>query len=107
VKSDIIMVIIGAGIATYFTRFPLMVLSGKREIPGWLVKFMSFIAPSVLTALIVPVIFIKQGSLDISLSNEYVIAAAITGIAAYLSKNMLVSVITGICTVGLLMYFIR
>ncbi len=104
-KSDIFLVILGAGMATYLTRFPLMILSGKREIPSWLVKLMNFIAPAVLTALIVPVILIKQGQLDVSLSNEYIIAAIITAGVAFFSKNMLASVITGICTVGLLTYF--
>lgn len=99
-----ILIILGAGLATYCTRFPLMIISGRREIPPRLTKFMSFIAPAVFTSLIVPAIFIKQGNIDISFSNKYIIASFITALAAYFSKNMLVSVIIGICTVGILMY---
>lgn len=99
-----IVIILGAGLATYCTRFPLMIISGKREMPLRLTKFMGFIAPAVFTSLIVPAIFIKQGKIDISFSNKYIIASFITALSAYFLKNMLVSVIIGICTVGILMY---
>ncbi|MCR4435714.1 MAG: AzlD domain-containing protein [Clostridiales bacterium] len=101
-NNGMLIAILGAAVATYFTRFPLMILSGRKEIPPRLVKYMSFIAPAVLTALIVPAVFAKQGRLDISLSNHYIIAAAATILVSYFSKNMLASIITGICTVGLL-----
>jgi branched-subunit amino acid transport protein len=81
-----------------------MVISGKREIPPKLTKFMSFIAPAILTSLIVPTIFISKGNIDISFNNKYLIAAVITTLAAYFSKNILVAMITGITTVGILMY---
>lgn len=103
-KIDIALIVIGAGLVTYSTRFPLMILSGKIKIPVWLEKYLSYIAPAVLTALIVPVIFIKQGKLDFSLTNEYIAAAVLTAIVAYFSKNMLVSVICGILTVAVLSY---
>lgn len=106
-KNDILIFIIGAGIATYLTRFPLLVLSRKKEIPEGLLKYMEYIAPSILTALIVPAIFIQNGKLNWSFSNIYIIAAIITSLVAYFSKNMLVSVITGICSVGLLSLLIQ
>lgn len=103
---NMIIILLGAGLMTYCTRFPLMILSGTKEISPKLTKFMSFIAPAVLTSLIVPAIFVNEGKVDFSLDNKYMIAAVITVIAAYFSKNMLVSVITGVCSVGILMYIL-
>ena len=101
-----VLVILGAGLVTYCTRFPLMIISGKGAIPPKLTKLMSFIAPAVLTSLIVPAIFIRQGSIDISFHNKYIIASVITALAAYISKKMLVSVLTGICTLAILIYVV-
>lgn len=106
-KSDVLIFILGAGIATYLTRFPLLVLSKKKDIPKGLLKYMGYIAPSILTALITPAIFIQKGKLYLSFSNIYIVAAIITSLVAYFSKNMLVSVITGICSVGLLSLIIK
>ncbi len=105
-RISMLLLIIGAGAATYLTRFPLMIISGRKEISPKVAKLMSFIAPAVLTSLIAPAIFIKEGSIDLSLSNSYIIAAAITALIAYYSKNMLVTVITGIATVAVLMYIL-
>lgn len=105
-SENIILIVIGAGLATYFTRFPLMVLSGNKHLPEWLRKYMNYIAPAVLTALIAPSIFYRQGKLDLSLNNDYLIAAVITGLAAYFTKNMLAAVVTGLCAVGVLTYLI-
>jgi branched-subunit amino acid transport protein len=106
-KSDTIVFILGAGIATYLTRFPLLILAKKKDIPKGLLKYMGYIAPAILTALITPAIFIKQGKLDLSFSNTYIFAAIITSLVAYFTKNMLISVITGVCSVGLLALLIR
>jgi branched-subunit amino acid transport protein len=64
------------------------------------------IAPAILTALIVPTIFTSEGRVDISLNNYYIPAAAITILVAYFSKSMLASIITGLCTVGLLTWLL-
>lgn len=79
-----------------------MLISGKKELPAKLVRFMSFIAPAVLTSLIIPCIFIRDNQLDFSLSNPYILAAVATVITAYFSKNMLASIIVGMGCVGLL-----
>ncbi|QUH25852.1 AzlD domain-containing protein [Serpentinicella alkaliphila] len=99
-----LIIILGAGFVTYCTRFPLILATSKGEINPGLKKFMSFIAPAVLTSLIIPAIFIREGNIDISLTNNYIIASVITVITAYFSKNMLLSVIVGICTVAILMF---
>jgi branched chain amino acid efflux pump len=98
------LIILGAALVTYSTRFPLLIYSGPKHIPTWLSKYLSFIAPAVLTALIVPMVFIKQGRPDFSVANQYLIAAIVSVLTAFLSKNNLVTVIVGVLTVGLLVY---
>lgn len=104
-NSSILLTILGAALATYFTRFPLLMLSGKKPLPVWLTQMMSFIAPAVLTALIIPVILVRKGHPALSLSNEYIPATIVAVVVAYFSKNMLVTVIAGVGTVALLVYF--
>ena len=101
-----LLIILGAGLATYFTRFPLMIISGQREMPQKLARFMKFIAPAVLTGLIAPTIFVRQGKVDISFNNAYLIASIITILAVYVSNNMLVAIMTGILSVGIIMYIL-
>ena len=90
--------------ATYSTRFPLMILTGRRQLPEGLNRYLSLIAPSVLTALIVPTVLMRDGKLNLSASNDYLLAAGATILVAYFSKNMLVAVVTGVGMVALLLY---
>lgn len=103
-SREILITIAGAALLTYLTRFPIFLLSEKIKIPAWASRYLSFIAPSVLTALIVPSILVKDRQLDISLFNEYIPAAFVTLLVAYFSKNMLASVLSGVGTVALLVY---
>jgi len=103
-SREMLLVILGAGLATYCTRFPLLLIADKRRMPQGLAKFMSFIAPAVLTALIVPAIFIRQGNIYISLNNDYLLSAIVTVLAAYSSRNMFITVVTGLCAVALFVF---
>ncbi len=104
-NQEIIMMIAGAALVTYATRFPLLVFDGSRKLPPGFGKYLGFIAPAVLTALIAPAIFVKHGAMDFSWRNPYLPAAAVAGLAAYFSKSPLVAVLTGVVTVGLLTLF--
>jgi branched-subunit amino acid transport protein len=101
-----VLIIFGAALATYSTRFPLLLYSGPKHIPAWLGKCLSFIAPTVLTALIIPTIFLPQGKLNVTPTNDYLIGAGISIVTAYIFKNPLVTVIVGVSTVGILVYLI-
>lgn len=99
-NKEIILIIAGAALVTYCTRFPLLVFAGKK-VPKPVERYLRYLAPAILTALIVPFILFNHGRFDISFKNDYLIAAIITGLIAYLSKNTLVAVLTGVLTVGL------
>lgn len=103
-NDGIFLMIAGAALATYLTRFPLMVLTGRSQLPEGLNRYLSLIAPSVLTALIVPAVLLRDGRLNLSASNDYLLATGATILMAYFSKNMLASVITGVGMVALLLY---
>jgi branched-subunit amino acid transport protein len=103
-SHDIILIIAGAALVTYGTRFPLLIYAGPKHIPAWLKQYLGLIAPAVLTALIVPAVFIKQGRPDFTPANEYLLAAILSAVIAYFFKNTLLVVISGVLTVALLIY---
>jgi branched-subunit amino acid transport protein len=101
---NIALIIFGAALATYCTRFPLLLYSGPKNIPPWLEKLLSFIAPTVLTALIVPMIFIRQGQVISTPANPYVLATIVCALTAYFSKNTIITVLAGELIVSLIVY---
>jgi branched-subunit amino acid transport protein len=53
-----------------------------------MVSFLSFSAPAVLTAIWIPIIFVREGQLDLSLSNPYLISATVAVIIAAKTANV-------------------
>jgi len=63
---------------------------------------LSFSAPAVLTAIWVPIIFVKDNSFDSSLSNPYLLAATVAIITAYKSHSVYLTLGTSISVFVLL-----
>lgn len=53
--------------------------------------FLSYSAPAVLTAIFAPIVFIREGSLMVSLDNSYLICAVLATILAYTTRNVLLT----------------
>ena len=49
---------------------------------------LSFSAPAVLTAIWVPIVFVQDNSLNISITNPYLLAATVAIITAYKSHSV-------------------
>lgn len=90
-----IFMIIGMTIVTYIPRMlPVTVLS-KIEIPDILVRILKFVGPAILAALLAPTLFITEGAIDISLSNNYLLAAIPTFFTAYFTRSIFTTVFLG------------
>lgn len=55
--------------------------------------FLSYSAPAVLTAILTPIIFIRDDSLSLSLDNPYLISGAVALILAIITRNTLLTTI--------------
>lgn len=94
-SNKIILLIIGMTAVTYLTRMPLLMLSGDN-MPPFIKRWLSFVPPAILSALIAPSIFLPQKTLDLSLNNHYLFAAIITTFVAYKKQNLLLTIILGV-----------
>ncbi|QSX31807.1 AzlD domain-containing protein [Shewanella cyperi] len=55
--------------------------------------FLSFSAPAVLTAIFAPIVFLRDGSLNLSPFNPYLSCALLATVLVLLTRNTLVTVI--------------
>lgn len=87
--------IFGMAAVTFLPRLiPLLALSGK-ELPPAVVAWLRHVPASVLAAMLLPAILIKDGVLSLGLENLFFWAAIPTLIAAILSKSLFIPVIVG------------
>ena len=86
----------GMALVTFLIRYGLLPLSGRRVLPAVLERALSYSAPAVLTAIIVPTVLMPDGKeMVISLSNSYLVGAVATAAVGWLTRNLLVTIVTG------------
>lgn len=101
---NIWLVIIIGGLITFGMRFSLIYLFGKFEVPETMRKALHYVPPAVLSAIIFPELLIRDGALDVSLSNTRMLAGIIAIITAWFSRSTLITILVGMATLFLLQW---
>ena len=68
-------------------------------------KFLSYSAPAVLSAIWAPIVFIQENSLDISLNNNYLICAVVAIVLAITTRNTLLTTVLSMALFFLLSFY--
>ncbi|TWX73398.1 AzlD domain-containing protein [Colwellia sp. C1TZA3] len=101
-----LLTILLMAVITFTTRYLFIHPRLPVRLGAKMAKLLSFSAPAVLTAIWVPIIFIQQGQLSISLHNPYLIAATLAIVAAAKSKSIYLTMFVGLITFVLSRYIL-
>ncbi|MCL6612166.1 MAG: AzlD domain-containing protein [Peptococcaceae bacterium] len=104
-RSEVLYIIMGMALVTYFTRFGALALFRYTGVPAWLNRWLKYVPIAVLTALIAPSLLLPKGHLDISLNNHYLIAGIVAAFAACKSRNIIATLGLGMATMFALKLF--
>lgn len=83
-------------VITFTTRYLLIHPKLPIRLGPKLSKFLGYSAPAVLTAIWVPIIFVHDGQLNVSITNPYFVAAFIAVITAAKYKSVYLTMLTGL-----------
>lgn len=95
-EQKILLTILGMSLVTYLPRMlPLVVLS-RIKLPAVFIRWLGYIPPAVLSALLLPGILISEGQVNLTFDNHALMASIPCLIAALVWKNMFVTVVVGV-----------
>jgi branched-subunit amino acid transport protein len=103
---NIWLVMLIGGLITFGMRFSLIFLFGKFEIPETMRKALHYVPPAVLSAIVFPELLYRSSQLDISFGNTRLLAGIVAILAAWFSKNTLLTILAGMIALLLLQLFI-
>jgi len=89
------LLIIGMMLVTFGVRYPILALSGRIQMPDWLVEALRFVPVAVLSAITIPMIMAPQQHLWLGLDNEYLVAGVISIVIAAYSRHLLLTIVVG------------
>ncbi len=95
-------IIIAAGLLTFAIRLSFIVLLHNVVMPLWFQRALRFVPPAVLSAIILPELVAHGGALDLSPADARWIAGLLAGLVAWRTKNVLLTICTGMLTLIIL-----
>ena len=106
IGSDVIwLVMIASGLLTFAARFSMIGLFQDRELPQIIKQILTYVAPSVLAAIIIPDVLLVDGAVMV-LDNPKIPAFLLAMVAAVLTRNVLVTISTGMIALWLISVWI-
>lgn len=88
-----VLLIGGMALVTFACRYPVLALLGKVPLPEPIFRALKFIPPAVLTAIIVPEVLMPGGTVELRLTNAYLIAGVCAVFVAWRTRNLLLTII--------------
>lgn len=88
-------VLVMGGMVTFATRLSFIALFGKLEVPVWLQRALRFVPPAVLSAIIAPELFLRDGQLFLALENARLLAGVTAVILAAWRRSTFLTILAG------------
>ncbi|NLY40851.1 MAG: AzlD domain-containing protein [Desulfovibrionales bacterium] len=105
-QQTIFLTIIGMMVVTYIPRaLPALTLA-RRTLPENMIRWLGYIPVSVLSAMLVPSLFITERGFDLSVRNVFLWAAVPTFVVCWKTGSFVGAVATGMGCVALWRYFL-
>ena len=92
---NIWLVMLLGGLITFLIRFSLIYLFGKFKIPETMRQALRYVPPAVLSTIVFPELFFRDGALSFSLENPRLLAGLFAILLAGISRNTLITIVAG------------
>ena len=97
------LTIAGVAAVTFALRISFIVLLGRLEIPPpFLQRTLRFVPAAVLTAVVIPLLLYADGSLELSLGNERLLAGLVAALICWRTRSVPLTLIGGMATLWML-----
>jgi branched-subunit amino acid transport protein len=101
-STALTLMILALAAGTYLLRLlPITLLSGTR-LPDWLHDWLSLVPGAVLAASLAQTLFVPDGQFDFSWRNIYLLAAVPAVLVAWRSRNVLLTMLSGMAAFAVL-----
>lgn len=90
----VVIVVVGAG--TYLMRAVPLALGSRAQLAPGVERWLSFVTPAILGALLGPLLLTPDGTLLPPWANAALLAAIPTALVARLSRNLLITIAAGV-----------
>ena len=92
----IALLILGMAAVTFLTRYTLIALLGRWQLPAALERWLRYIPTAAFTAIVAQGTLAPGGELRLDLRNPYLWGALAAGLVAWRRKSLLLTIAAGL-----------
>lgn len=92
----LVAAMLGGGLLTFASRALFLLAGEKATLGPRLRALLAYVPPAVLSALVVPEVFVRDGELLLSANNPRLWAAAIAVLVAWRTRSVLATIAIGL-----------
>ena len=96
---ELALLILGMALVTYATRYSMIVILGRWEVPRTVTLALTYVPMAAFAAIIAPEVLLHQG--EIALVNARFVAAVAAVLVAALTRRILLTIAVGMGTLWL------
>lgn len=96
------LTILAMALGTYLLRALPITLLSRATLPAWLTDWLALVPGAVLAASLAQTLFVRDGRFDLSWHNLYLLAALPTVLVAWRTRNVLLTMLSGMAAFALL-----
>ncbi|MBE0410930.1 MAG: AzlD domain-containing protein [Anaerolineales bacterium] len=98
------IILIAIGLITYATRLSFILLFGHISLPKLVQQMLRYVPPTVLSAIIFTELLVREGAVDLSLSNARLLAGLLAALVAWRTNNVLLTIAAGMAALLLIQW---
>jgi branched chain amino acid efflux pump len=95
-------IIAAVSVVTFMLRASFIVFADPRRFPHLFRQALTFVPPAVLAAIVAPGLLLREGVIDVSLSNGRLFAGLVAIVATTFVRNAMAAIAAGMSTLWLL-----
>jgi len=100
------LVLILGGLGTYLLRLSFILIFQHIQIPAYMDRILRLVPPAVFSAIVLPELLVRDGSLQFSFSNLRLLAGLMAAVIALRTRNVLITIASGMVILWALQYFL-
>ncbi|MFP4199832.1 MAG: AzlD domain-containing protein [Clostridia bacterium] len=93
--TSILWITVGITVGTFLLRLSFIQIFANREVPPLLEELLRYVPSAAVSAIILPAVLIVDGSPDLSLGNERILAGAVALAVALRTRSFPMTVGVG------------
>lgn len=94
-----IALLLGMLVVTFFTRFAMIALLGRVDIPPWVQRAFRLVLPAVMMAIVLPQVIVRNGALNFDPLNPRLWGTIVAGVVAWKTKSLVLTLVIGMAVV--------